>query len=313
MYVAGLERGVRPIGDWSMSITLSRCSMPVMRSCGADRDAALPFSPVRPPPPRSSGRRRAGSSPSLRMSLTSELLPEPLTPVTQTNSPSGMSTSMFFRLLWRAPWIVDSALSVRGRRCSGTAICLRAGEVLAGEALRVGERCRRTCPAATTSPPRTPGPGPKSTRWSAGPHRVLVVLDDDDRVAHVAQPFEAAQQPVVVARVQADGRLVEDVEDADQPAADLAGQADPLGLAAGERRSRAVERQVMQADVEQEAEPAADLLEHLGGDDARWIGLQATSPAALLGLEPGGQLADRHGARFDQRLAADADGPGLRR
>jgi hypothetical protein len=24
--VAGFERGVRPIGDWSMSMTLSRCS-----------------------------------------------------------------------------------------------------------------------------------------------------------------------------------------------------------------------------------------------------------------------------------------------
>ena len=37
------------------------------------------------------------------MSLTSELLPEPLAPVTQTNAPSGISTSMFLRLLWRAP------------------------------------------------------------------------------------------------------------------------------------------------------------------------------------------------------------------
>ena len=38
-----------------------------------------------------------------RMSLTSELLPEPLTPVTQTNRPSGISTVMFLRLWWRAP------------------------------------------------------------------------------------------------------------------------------------------------------------------------------------------------------------------
>ena len=33
MYVAGFERGVRPIGDWSMSITLSRWSMPSTESC----------------------------------------------------------------------------------------------------------------------------------------------------------------------------------------------------------------------------------------------------------------------------------------
>jgi hypothetical protein len=29
VYVAGLERGVRPIGDWSMRTTLSSCSAPV--------------------------------------------------------------------------------------------------------------------------------------------------------------------------------------------------------------------------------------------------------------------------------------------
>ena len=77
---------------------------------------------------------------------------------------------------------------------------------------------------------------------------------------------ERVEQPVVVARVQADRRLVEDVEHADQAAADLAGQANALRLAAGERRRGAVEREVVEADVVQEAEPAADFLEHFGGD-----------------------------------------------
>lgn len=67
---------------------------------------------------------------------------------------------------------------------------------------------------------------------------VLVVLDDDERVAHVAQPDEGLDQPVVVALVQTDGRLVEDVQHADEAGADLGGQADALGLAAGERRRR---------------------------------------------------------------------------
>ena len=35
MYVAGFERGVRPIGDWSMAIILSRCSSPSMPLVGA--------------------------------------------------------------------------------------------------------------------------------------------------------------------------------------------------------------------------------------------------------------------------------------
>ena len=63
-------------------------------------------------------------------------------------------------------------------------------------------------------------------------------------------------------------RLVEDVEDADQTAADLAGQANALGFAAGQRRGGAVEGQVMQADVEQEAEPAANFLEDFDGNGA---------------------------------------------
>ena len=119
------------------------------------------------------------------------------------------------------------------------------------------------------------------------------------------------EQAVVVARVQADARLVEDVEHADEPAADLAGQADALGLAAGERRGGAVERQVVQADVEQEAEPAADLLEHFVGDRlldaassrsrARQLG-RTTATSSPIGMR----------ADFDERLAADADGPGLR-
>ena len=38
--VAGFERGVRPIGDWSMLMTLSICSAPSMRLCrpGTSRD-----------------------------------------------------------------------------------------------------------------------------------------------------------------------------------------------------------------------------------------------------------------------------------
>ena len=89
-----------------------------------------------------------------------------------------------------------------------------------------------------------------------GADRVLVVLDDDQGVAQVAQPDQGLDQPVVVALVQADGRLVEDVEHADQAGADLGGQPDALGLAAGQRARRAVEREVVQADVEQEAAAA---------------------------------------------------------
>ena len=95
---------------------------------------------------------------------------------------------------------------------------------------------------------------------------VLVVLDDDERVAEVAQPGEGLDQPVVVALVQADARLVEHVEDADQAGADLGGEPDPLRLAAGQRAGRSVEDEVVEADVEQEPEPGVDLLDDALGD-----------------------------------------------
>ena len=95
-----------------------------------------------------------------------------------------------------------------------------------------------------------------------GPDGVLVVLDDDQGVAEVLEPDQRLDQPLVVALVQPDRRLVEDVEHADQAGADLGGQPDPLRLAAGQRPRGPVEREVVEADVEQEVEPLLDLLEH---------------------------------------------------
>ena len=83
-------------------------------------------------------------------------------------------------------------------------------------------------------------------------HRVFVVLDDDHRVAHVAKASERVEQPVVIARVQADRRFVENVEHADQSAADLARQPNALRFAAGKRRGSAVERQIVEPHIEQE-------------------------------------------------------------
>src|SRR3989304_2200884 len=106
------------------------------------------------------------------MSLTSVDLPEPLTPVTQVMSPSGMRASIFFRLWWRGP---------------------RAGG-----------------------------------KWAVGEGAAdgfLVVVDDDDGVAEVAQALKGGEQAGVVALVEADGGLVEHVEHAPQARAGLGGQA----------------------------------------------------------------------------------------
>ena len=66
-----------------------------------------------------------------------------------------------------------------------------------------------------------------------GAHRPLVVLDDDHRVAEVAEPVERVDQLLVVALVEADRGLVEDVQDADQAASRSGSRA---GSAAPRRR-----------------------------------------------------------------------------
>src|SRR5581483_715050 len=112
---------------------------------------------------------------------------------------------------------------------------------------------------------------------------------------------EDARQALRVARVESDRRLVEDVERVDQRGAECGRQVHALELAARERPRLPVERQVLEPDLHQVAEPAP----HLAEDHAR----------DLLGL-PGGQgeireerrrLADREAGDLRDRLPADAE------
>ena len=84
--------------------------------------------------------------------------------------------------------------------------------------------------------------------------------------------------------MQPDGRLVEHVEHAAQPAAHLGGQADALHLAAGERGAGPGQRQVIQPHVDEELHAVADLAEHFAGDLAlgRPSGFHARNSASSL-------------------------------
>ena len=62
---------------------------------------------------------------------------------------------------------------------------------------------------------------------------VLVMLNDNDGVAQVPKSGQRLDQPVVVTLMQTDRRLVQDVENADQPGADLRCQPDTLCLSTG--------------------------------------------------------------------------------
>ena len=135
--------------------------------------------------------------------------------------------------------------------------------------------------------------------------RLFVVLDDDHGVAEIAQPDERVDEALVVALVQADRRLVEHVQHADQPAADLRREPDALRLAARQRGRRPVEREVVEADVEQEAQALVHLLLDRVGDHAVALG-------ELDRAEELGGLADRELAQLVDVDVADGDRQRLR-
>ena len=116
------------------------------------------------------------------------------------------------------------------------------------------------------------GAGAKVDHVVGGPNRLLVVLDDDDRVAEIAQVRERRQQLAVVALVQADRRLVEDVQHPGQVGADLRGQPDALPLPARQRGGAAVQRQIADPDVVQEADAVANLPQHPARDQRFALG-----------------------------------------
>ena len=170
-----------------------------------------------------------------KMSFTSVDLPEPETPVTTTRQPSGKETSMSRRLCSRAPRTTTRPFPVPPFG--------RDGDPRSPPQITPGDGVLGTDEALH-------GPGVDDLPAVLARARadvddvvddddLLVVLDDDHRIAEVAQPRVSLDESGVVARVQADGRLVEDVEHPDEAAADLAREADALSLAARQRGRRA--------------------------------------------------------------------------
>ena len=122
---------------------------------------------------------------------------------------------------------------------------------------------------------------------------VFVVFDDYQGVALVAQLVQRVQQDLVVARVQAYGRLVEHIANALQVAAELRGQADALGFAAGQRGCATVQRQVAQAHFFQKRQPAMDFGQQVAGNVGIAAGeLQRLHPQAHLGHAERRQIGD---------------------
>src|SRR5665213_2752879 len=136
------------------------------------------------------------------MSLMSVLLPLPLTPVTTVMTPSGMRMVTSCRLCSRAP-VTTSHLPVSGRglaRCSSSHdLSGRAfGHHIASQAARARAQVEHVVGVT---------------------NGFFVVFHHQHGITEVAQPFEGLDQAVIVSLVQADGWLVEHIENAAQPRA----------------------------------------------------------------------------------------------
>ena len=133
---------------------------------------------------------------------------------------------------------------------------------------------------------------------------IFVVLDDDNGITDIAQALERLDQALVIALVKADRRLVQNVQNAHEAGADLCCQANALGLTAGKRRRGAIERQIVESDIDQKTQALQDFLDDAPADELLTLGkLQA-----LKKLE---RLATRQAADIVNGLAAHGDGKHL--
>jgi len=162
-------------------------------------------------------------------SRASEDLPDPDTPVTTVNRPSGIRASTLRRLCSVAPLIsiagvAPSMMRRRERECrrapqdSGPSPMCRAGEFCGG--------ALRHHPPAARARART-----QVDHMIGAANGVFIVFDHDQRIALRAQSIQGIQQRDIVARVQSDGRFVQHVAHALQIRPKLRRQANTLGLA----------------------------------------------------------------------------------
>ena len=102
------------------------------------------------------------------------------------------------------------------------------------------------------------GAGTEVDDTVGGPHGFGIVFDNEEGVALGLEDGEGLEEAIIVTGMEPDGRLIENVEDAGEIGAELGGEANTLGFAAGEGVGGAVEGQVAEADLVHELETLFD-------------------------------------------------------
>ncbi len=152
-----------------------------------------------------------------------------------------------------------------------------------------------------------PGSGPISTTWSAARIIASSCSTTTTVLPAAGQRADDRDQPVDVARVQPDARLVQDEEGVDERRAEARGEVDALDLAAGERPRGPVEREVAEPDLLQVAQARDDrVVGELGG------GRPGPAPGAARPASSRSRRKSPTGIRVELRKRAPAPFPAER-
>ncbi len=99
-----------------------------------------------------------------------------------------------------------------------------------------------------------------------GPDCFLVVFHHDERVAQIPQLHEGVNQSSVVALVQTNTGLIEDIEHSGEPGPDLGSESDALCFPTAEASCRARKREVPKTHFEEEVEPRGNFSQNRSRD-----------------------------------------------
>jgi hypothetical protein len=155
---------------------------------------------------------------------------------------------------------------VRGRRALARAAHAQlAAQVAGGLALHAEQRVAAR-PGVEQRPALLPRTGAEVHHVIGGAHQHRLVLHHHQRVPAPGQLFQDRDQLVGVARVEADGGLVQHVERVRERRAERVRQLDALRLAARQRARQAVEREVVQVHALEESKARFELGQHRARD-----------------------------------------------
>jgi hypothetical protein len=98
-------------------------------------------------------------------------------------------------------------------------------------------------------------------------HGFLIVFDDNERVPARAKLSERGEELFIVARMQTDGRFVENVEHAAEVGTQLRREPDALRFAAGQRRDGTMKMQIAESDFSEEFQSFANFRKDIPRDD----------------------------------------------